>query len=264
MKRRGPPKAARKPTARPERDEPKLLRVAGLPAVEALFATAPGRVERLFFLESLKNRVGPLCMTIAKSHKTYRVVREDELRRIAGTSMHGGIVALAAPPAMARFDPAAAEAWAKAGEPLLILDGVGNPHNLGAIARTAAFFGIRRMVLSDHADQASPSDAAYRVARGGLEAIAVHRVERLPEMLRRIKTSYRVVGTALTRGEPLDSLARDDRPIALVLGNEEEGLSSATLAATPEIVRLAGTGGVQSLNVAATAAILIHALLRRA
>src|SRR5262249_49922314 len=63
-------------------------------------------------------------------------------------------------------------------QPLLILDGVSNPHNLGAIARTAAFFGLPRMVLSDHPAQALPSDASYRVSEGGLEHLELHRAAR--------------------------------------------------------------------------------------
>jgi TrmH RNA methyltransferase len=61
----------------------------------------------------------------------------------------------------------------------------------------------------------------------------------------------------------LSALKQDARPVALVLGNEEHGLSRATLAACEAVVTLAGEGAVQSLNVAATAAILLHALVSR-
>ena len=54
---------------------------------------------------------------------------------------------------------------------LLILDGIGNPHNLGAIARSAAFFGVGAMLLHETPLQAMPTDAAYRVAEGGLELV---------------------------------------------------------------------------------------------
>lgn len=245
--------------AAPPRDD--LVRVAGLPAVEALFRTAPARIERLFFEDALKVELGDICLALAKAHKPYRVVRADELARIAGTSMHGGVAALAQPRPMLPFDAAEAEGGAKAGEPLLVLDGVGNPHNLGAIARTAAFFGLQRLLLSSHPEQALPSDAAYRVARGGLEHVAVHRVERLPDALRRLRQSYLVVGAALGDGKPPETWRDTPKPVALVLGNEEEGLPRATLQQCDGVVTLPGSGLVQSLNVAATAAILIHDLL---
>ena len=238
-----------------------LLRIAGLPAVSALFATAPDRVERLFYDSRLKPAVGAFCALLARARKPYRLVPADELDRVTGTVLHGGIVALAQPRPMPLFDPAAAQAWADEGGPLLLLDGVGNPHNLGAIARTAAFFGLKRIVLSDHPAQAGPSDASYRVAEGGLEYIELYRAARFAGALRRLRDSHTVIGTALGRGQSLAALRLTDRPFALVLGNEEQGLSQATLDACHTIVTIPGTGQVQSLNVAASAALVIYAAL---
>jgi TrmH RNA methyltransferase len=238
-------------------------RIAGLAAVAALFARAPERVERLFFVPDLGREVGRFCQTLGRMHKPYRQVDAEELARIAGTAMHGGVVALAKPRPVIAFDPAEACAWAGAAPLLVILDGIGNPHNLGAIARTAAFLGIDRLVISDDPAQAGPSDAAYRVAEGGLEYVQLFRAANLPAALQTLKSGYRVVGTALGRGRKVDALPRD-RAIAIVLGNEERGLSPATLQACDEVATIAGSGWVQSLNVAATAAILMHALRRTA
>jgi RNA methyltransferase, TrmH family len=238
------------------------MRVAGLAAVTALFAQAPERVERLFFLPDMGREVGRLCQALGRAHKPYRQVDVEELARIAGTAMHGGVVALAKPRPVIVFDAEEACTWAAAAPLLVILDGIGNPHNLGAIARTAAFLGIDRLVISDDPAQAGPSDAAYRVAEGGLEYVQLFRASNLPAALHRLKAGYRVVGTALGRGRRPDVLPRD-RAIAIVLGNEERGLSSATMQACDELVTIAGSGWVQSLNVAATAAILMHALRRK-
>lgn len=240
----------------------KLLRVAGLPAVKALFATAPGRVERLFFDSRLKSQVGDLCAELARARKSYRMVEAEELERVAGSVMHGGVVAWAQPKPVPPLDPAKAKDWTRDGKPLLLLDGIGNPHNLGAIARTAAFLGLPRIVLSDHPAQALPSDASYRVAEGGLEYVELYRATGFAKTLQQLRRSYRVIGTAAENGRPVDELRRSDRPLALVLGNEEHGLPQATLKACDGIVTIAGSGFVQSLNVAASAAILLHALAR--
>ena len=241
-----------------------LLRVAGLPAVSALFAAAPARVERLFFDQRLKPHVAAFCAELARARKPYRLVEADELERVAGSVMHGGIVALAQPKAVPILDPAQADAkapaWARERKLLLMLDGIGNPHNLGAIARTAAFFALPRIVLSDHPSQAGPSDASYRVAEGGLEYVELYRAVRFAHALQRLRRSYRVIGTAAGKGEPLEKVLRSEQPLALVLGNEEHGLPHATLAACDAIVTIPGAGLVQSLNVAASAAILLHAL----
>lgn len=253
----------------PRRDEPrrssagKLLRVAGLPAVSALFATAPNRVERLFFDQRLKAEVGAFCAELARARKPYRLVEADELERVAGSVMHGGVVALAQPRPVPALDLTKVAGWSRDGAPLLLLDGIGNPHNLGAIVRTAAFFGYPRIVLSDHPAQSGPSDASYRVAEGGLEHVELHRANDFARTLTRLRQSYWVVGTAAENGQPVEALRRSDKPFALVLGNEERGLSRQTLGACDEIVTIPGSGLVQSLNVAASAAILLHGLAQR-
>ncbi|HEY0833614.1 MAG TPA: RNA methyltransferase [Azospirillum sp.] len=264
-RRPAPRKDAAPPPAR-ERESGKLFRVAGLAAVSALFEHDAGRVERLFFDERLSVQVGAFCQQLARARRPYRLVDGEELARVAGTALHGGVVALIAPRPVPAFDPEQAKRWAVEGKPLLLLDGVGNPHNLGAIVRTAAFFGLPRVVVSDHPGQALPSEASYRVAEGGFEWVAVHRAERFAAALKRLKDSHRVVGTALTpRARPLASLgaslgANTGKPIALVLGNEEDGLPKATIDACDDVVLIPGSGHVQSLNVAATAAILVHML----
>jgi len=108
------------------------------------------RVQRLFFDRRMKPYVGEFCAQLARERKPCRLVDTDELGRVAGSIMHGGVVAIVSPRPPPVLDLASAEGWARDCRLLLLLDGVGNPHNLGAIARTAAFFGIPRIVLSDH------------------------------------------------------------------------------------------------------------------
>jgi RNA methyltransferase, TrmH family len=244
-----------------ERPERELLRVCGLAAATALFERDPGRVERLFFEPRLRGVVGDFCAVLARARKPYREVDAAELARVAGTVLHGGIAAIARPRLLATFDPAQIPRWVRDGKSILVLDGVGNPHNLGAIARTAAFFGIARIVLADRPEQALPSDASYRVAEGGFEHVALFRAP-LPAALRDLRAAYRVVGTAPGRGESLAE-PKANKPVAIVLGNEATGVEPATLARCHEIVTIPGGGNMQSLNVAAAAAILIYALSRR-
>ena len=272
---KSPVHAPAKPTASadspPRRDDSvrRPVRICGFPAVAALFATAPERVERLYFDASVGGKAGAFCKTLAQLRKPYKQVPPEELARIAGTPMHGSIVALAGPRLVPVLDRAAmvdrARAWARAGDPLLILDGVSNPHNLGAIARTAAFFGLKRILLSDDPRQALPSDAAYRVARGGLEHVELVQARDLALVLKALAPNFLVVGAALGNGNPPEAFASGARLLALVMGNEEDGLGSQTLAACDAIVTIPGVGAgrMQSLNVAASSAILIHAMLTR-
>jgi RNA methyltransferase, TrmH family len=237
-----------------------LLRICGLGAVRALFERAPGRVERLFFEPRLKADLAAFRGMLGEFGKPYRQADAATLARVGGTERHGGVVAVALPQPIEAFDLQAPLAWARDGKPILVLDGVGNPHNLGAIARSAAFLGIERLVLADRAEQAVPSDASYRIAEGGLEHLSLYRA-RLPAAFARLRRAYRIVGAAPAgRVAPPDLCGK--RPLALVLGNEETGLRPETLAACDAIATIPGCGRVQSLNVAAAAAILIYLATR--
>ncbi|MFM8444465.1 MAG: TrmH family RNA methyltransferase [Methylococcus sp.] len=241
---------------KPER----LLRVAGLAAVSALFRHGPERVVRLFYEDRRVADVGEFCARMAELRRPYRCVGGDELARIAGTLQHGGVVAAAKPKAERLLSVSEMKRRANAGATWFVLDGIGNPHNLGAIARSLAFFGFNSLVLSDHPRQAGLSDAAYRTAEGGLDCLEIFRVKTFSYWLRLIKPEYQVIGTALNRqGAPIEKTLRDERPKVIILGNEETGLSPAILSVCDTLLTLPGSGKVQSLNVSATAAILAHA-----
>ena len=185
------------------------------------------------------------------------MVPADELARVAGTPHHGGVAVVARPRAVEFFDPLAPPRLPF----LLVLDGVGNPHNLGAIARSAAFFGVRGLLLHDVPGAALPSDAAYRTAEGGLEFLSVWRSRDLARTLAALAPHYRSVAASLApEAVPPATLPRD-RPVALVLGAEERGVSAPVEAACRRAVRIPGSGWVQSLNVAQAAAILLHVLV---
>jgi TrmH RNA methyltransferase len=244
--------------------EEKLTKIAGLSAVAAVFRREPERVARLYYDDSMKTAAGPFCAELARLRRPYRLLPPDEMARVAGTVLHGGIVAAVRPREVPDLALETAKQWAKSGAAAVLLDGVGNPHNLGAIARTLAFFGLEHLLLSDHPAQAGLSDAAYRVAEGGLEFLDVRRLTGVARTLKSLRPHYHVVGAALhERGVPPEAAPLDRRPLLLVLGNEENGLPPPTLAACETLVTIPGSGQIQSLNVSATAAILAYSLLVR-
>ncbi len=230
--------------------------ICGLKAVTALFERRPDSVRRLLYTEAMKLEVGSWCRMMAAAHRSYRLVEPFDLAGVSGTTHHGGVTAFATPRNVPILDPTAVPKLPF----LLVLDGIGNPHNLGAIARTAAFFAVPAMVIGEGPGHAMPSDAAYRTAAGGLEWLDLYRTRDLPRALLAMTPLYRTVAATLDEGAmPLADLPRD-RPIALVLGNEERGISAPVLEACRRRVRVPGRGRVQSLNVAQAASVLIYTL----
>ena len=247
------------------------INLCGLAAVRARFARDPGSIKRLFFDHAMGQRVGAISKVLAQEKKVYRQVESAELEKISGSIHHGGIVAVvyAAPRRAPTMEDL--RAWAQRGEAVLVLDRIGNAHNLGAIARTAAFFGVPHLALPADAAAAKPTDAAHRVAEGGFEHLSVWEVPVLVAFARELAAAgFEVVGAA-TRGAVSvrggegrkEKGENGKKPVALLLGNEEHGLAPDVTAACTRLVTIPGGGKVESLNVSVAAAVLMWELLGR-
>lgn len=267
--------APREAQLRPRAEErSREIPVCGLAAVKALFEMRPTAIKRLFFDLPTSRRVGAMSTYLAGTRKVYRQVEPAELEKVAGTIHHGGIVAIIDQAPMGAPTAADLARWAKAGKPVVLLDRIGNAHNLGAIVRTLAFFGIENLVVAAGESAARPGESSYRVAEGGMEHVQVWVAADFARMCMELRAAgFAVVGTAV-RGPELRSLRREEflaksagrtaeaakRPIALVLGNEEAGLAPEVAQACERLVRIPGAGKIESLNVSAATAVLVAAL----
>lgn len=141
----------------------------------------------------------------------------------------------------------------------LALDQLQDPHNVGAIFRTAAFFGVRGIVLTR--DRSAPLTATvYDVASGGIEHVPWSQPANLSRTLEVAKEAgLWILGTSEHAEKDLREVPRD-RPWLLVLGNEERGLRSLSLKTCDEVCRLTPRGAVASLNVSVAAGVLMAAL----
>ncbi len=207
--------------------------------------------------------LGDVCKFLAEERKPYRQVSRDELVKIADTRHHGGVVAITRRRPLEKATPKAAAFWAEEGLPLLIMDGVGNAHNFGAIVRAAAYFGVEKVLIADTRRQARPNASAYRIARGGLDMVDLRLVDNMPVFLKSIQKSHILIGSS-PQGKPMPDLlslcSTEDvgKPVAIVIGNEDSGLSETVLEACSEVVAIPGGGAIDCLNVASEAAILLQ------
>jgi TrmH RNA methyltransferase len=245
--------------ARAVGSQSKELNICGWQAVSMLFAKHPAEIKRLFFDPPTGKRTAEISRYLATHKKVYRQVPAEELEKISGTIHHGGIVAVIAERPLKKVTREVMGEWAKTRSPLLVLDRVANANNLGAIVRTAAFFGVKAIILPDHPAQALPGEAAYRVAEGGMEFVEFYRVPALAEFCQELKRHHFVIGTSLTGNQlsPAEAKARGlPRPPAVILGNEEKGIAPALAAVCDRLVKIPGASTVESLNVSAAAAVL--------
>lgn len=258
------PEAPMARAANVTREETKELKICGIAAVQARFARDPASIQRLFYEANMGQRVGAICKVLAVAKKIYRQVDATELEKVAGSIHHGGVVAVVAPAVLRVPTAADIAAWAKRGEAVLVLDRIGNAHNFGAIARTAGFFGVPRIIIPDHANAAKPTDAAHRVAEGGLDVVEVWQTRDLVGCVRElVAAGYDVVGAATRGGRPEVAPGGAGKPVALVLGNEEHGITPVVAAACSRLVTIPGGGKIESLNVSVAGAVLMWELLGR-
>ncbi len=149
---------------------------------------------------------------------------------------------------------------------LVLLDGVEDPRNLGAIARSAAFFGARAMLVPGRST-APLSPAASRASAGALEVLPVARVPRLAAACGALADeAYEVAGVELG-GEPLWTWSAPAPRVALVLGGEDRGLSHPVRRGCSRILSIpggpAGAGPAGSLNVSVAAGIAMFHIASR-
>lgn len=141
----------------------------------------------------------------------------------------------------------------------LALDQIQDPHNVGAVFRTAAFFGIRGIVVTR--DRSAPlNSTVYDVASGGLEYVPFASLPNLSRALEQAKKAGLWVLGASEHAETDVSQVTHDRPWLLVLGNEEKGLRRLTLENCDATCRLTPRGSVGSLNVSVAAGVLMSLL----
>jgi 23S rRNA (guanosine2251-2'-O)-methyltransferase len=143
----------------------------------------------------------------------------------------------------------------------LALDQLQDPHNVGAVFRTAAFFGVQGIVLT--VDRSAPlSPTVYDVASGGLEYVPFTLQTNLARALEVAKKSELwVLGSSEHATESVDGVDRDRRWL-LVVGNEEKGLRRLTQERCDQLCRIPPAGPIGSLNVSVAAGILMASLSR--
>ncbi len=146
----------------------------------------------------------------------------------------------------------------KPGSLILALDHITDPRNLGAIIRSAAFFGVRGVVIPERR-QAAVTEAALNTAQGGFALIEVTQVVNLGRALEKLKEQgYWVIGTAMN-GESIDEVAGFYDKTVLVLGSEDKGMSEKIAEKCDRVVRLGPAKPLlDSLNVSVAAGIAIH------
>jgi len=255
-----PQRGAARPAARPvkpEATEGELI--YGLRAVLAVVETRPSDVLRAGYDAALERELRQALKTFAASGVPCQPLPNAELSRLAQSDQHEGLLLEVRP---RKFMPPAAlaELLVKKRGLAVAFDRVRNPYNVGAVLRTAAFFGVDAALLGTPAPHPALPPLAVRVAEGGAEHLALCRTTDLADTLSRLRNAGVLVVGAEDYGASAVATVASKRPLMLVLGHEREGLSERVRAQCDAVVAIKGSGKVRSLNVSIAASILIARL----
>ena len=251
------------------------LAVCGFAAVKKLEKNHPEKITRLYFTQEVAPKFGGLCKKLAKSHGIYNQKPAEDLEKLSGTVHHQGVVAMIEAPQIQPLDSDITDGWIERGENAVLLDRIGNANNFGAIVRSAAFFGIKNIVIPLDEAQSTITTSSYRVAEGGMEYVNIYSVMSSVRLLEALSQKVLRVGTALDAKKPVSFLheaanSKSKKPVLVVLGNEEHGISDAVKKNCNELVIIPWAGmkegvaqsSVDSLNVAQASSIIFYEMTR--
>lgn len=250
------------------------LAVCGFAAVKKLEKNHPEKITRLYFTEEVAPKFGGLCRKLAKNHGIYNQKPAADLEKLSGTVHHQGVVAMIEAPEITPLDSDITDSWVENGENAVLLDRIGNANNFGAIVRSAAFFGIKNIVIPLDESQSSITTSSYRVAEGGMEYVNIYSVRSSARLLEALAGKMIRVGTDLNAKKSVKDLpiiAGGEKPLLVVLGNEEHGISDVVKANCDELIIIPWAGmseGVEescidSLNVAQASSIIFYEMMKK-
>jgi 23S rRNA (guanosine2251-2'-O)-methyltransferase len=240
-----------------------MQRVYGIHTVAALLRRAPARVLRVCLLRGRDDQRSAVIEDLARSaHRPVERVELERLRSMVGEVTHQGVVAEIDALAPWTEDQLYAQLAGASAPLLLALDGVQDPHNLGACLRTADACGVTALIVPrDRAATLNP--AARKVAAGAAETTPVVTVTNLSRCLATLKDAgLWIVGADASAKQPAAAVDLTG-PRCLVLGAEGSGLRDLTRRNCDWLVSLPSLGAVESLNVSVAAGMLLYEAVRQ-
>jgi 23S rRNA (guanosine2251-2'-O)-methyltransferase len=225
----------------------------GWHTVKAALANPARRIRRLWATENAARRLAEDGLVLPQQHE---LVRPDFIAaRLGPDAVHQGLLAEA--------DPLAAPAIEDVSDGIvLVLDQITDPHNVGAILRSAAAFGVNALVITARHSPETTGVLA-KSASGALEHVPIVTVQNLARGLAALRErGFFLVGLDSTGASDLAE-TKLSAPLALVLGAEGKGLRQLTRSTCDVVARLDLPGAIKSLNVSNAAALVLYVATTR-
>jgi len=240
----------------------KYEHIFGVHTVTSVIKNKPTQVKKIFFAENNKeNRLKEITDLAKKYGISIETVARRTLEKLAQSDMHQGVVAeyIHAEETLSLEDYLDTLGQSAL---LLILDGVQDPHNLGACLRTAEAAGVHAVIIPEN-NSVGITSVVRKVASGAAEVLPVYRVKNMARALSQLKEKGIWLAGAAMEGK--QTLFQSDLrgPLGLVLGAEGTGLRRLTREACDNLVQIPMLGTVASLNVSVATGIFLFEAVRQ-
>jgi 23S rRNA (guanosine2251-2'-O)-methyltransferase len=233
------------------------------PVVEALKSGRP--VQRLLVAEQRRHDKDITeILRLAKSAGTdVRILNREFLNREAPQGLHQGVIAFTAPHSYSSLDAILKVPAERNEQPLfLILDGIEDPRNLGAILRTAEAAGVHGVIIPERR-AAGLTETVAKAAAGALEYVPVVKVVNIVNTVEELKKQGIWIAAAEAGGDRVYWNVDFRVPIALVLGGEDRGVRRLVREHCDYVLSLPLKGHISSLNVSVAAGVMLYEILRQ-
>lgn len=231
------------------------------PVMEAFRA---GRtIDKLFVLDGCEDGPVKSIIRAAKKQDTYiRFVKKERLDQLSETHQHQGVIAVAAAYSYSTVEDILAIARKKNEDPFIfLLDGIEDPHNLGAIIRTANLAGAHGVIIPKHR-AVGLTGVVVKTSAGALNYTPVAKVANLGQTIDQLKKEGLWFVCGHMGGDVMYRLNLKG-PIGLVVGNEGEGVSRLVREKCDYIASIPMKGDIDSLNASVAAGILAYEIVRQ-
>jgi 23S rRNA (guanosine2251-2'-O)-methyltransferase len=231
------------------------------PLIEAIES---GReMERVYIRKNLQGELYQHLFDLLKKRSIpYQMVPVEKLNRITGKN-HQGVIAYVSHVSYHSIDQIIPAIYESGQDPfMIILDGITDVGNFGALARTAECAGVHGIIVPWHGSAPVNADS-LKTSSGALSRLPVCRVPNLFYAVKYLKNSGLKIFSATEKAEKLFYKTDLTGPVAVIVGSEDKGIDAQLLKISDELIRIPVMGQISSLNVSVAAGIIIYEVLKQ-
>ena len=233
------------------------------PVYEALIAGRRHMVELYFQADKKSDRHEQIAILAESKHVSIQSVDATRMRAITGDGRNQGVAAKASSYPFASLEAILAKADQERRRPfLLLLDNVVDPHNLGALIRTAVCAGVHGIILPKDRS-AAPTPLVSKISAGGLEHMYVSRETNMVQTVKLLKKKgVWIFGMEINAADSVYAIDLTG-PAAIIIGSEESGIRPLVKKNCDFLISIPQLGPVQSLNASVAGALVMYEVLRQ-